>query len=166
MRFWDSSALFPLLVRTPDSERMESLFRRDSEVVLWWSAPVDCEEVLADVSRRGGLREADRRIAQAILERLRACSFEIQPQEEVRSRALRLLSLHRLSAAQAFELAAALVWCRERTRGMTVVSLEPRLREAAAREGFRVLPYSEKVNEGEPGDPLELDEGWISTSSP
>lgn len=170
MRFWDSSALFPLLVRTPDSERMESLFRRDPEIVLWWSAAVDCEEVLAEASRRGGLREADRRVAQTILERLRISAFEIQPQEEVRSRALRLLALHRLTSPLAFELAAALVWCRERTRGMTVVSLDPQLREAAAREGFRVLPYSAQVNEGEPGafDGSSLDdleESW-STGAP
>jgi hypothetical protein len=150
VRFWDSSALLQLLVRGPESERLESLLKRDSEMVLWWGAPVDCEEALAEASRRGGLREADRRTAQWALERLRGCSFEIQPQEEVRARALRLLALHRLNGAQAFELAAALVWCREKTRGMSFVSLSGGLRGAAAREGFRILPYSNEVNEGGP----------------
>jgi len=147
VRFWDSSALLPLLVKSAASPRLESLWKRDPEVVLWWGAPVDCEEALAEAGRRGGLKESDRHAAQALLDRLRNSAFEIQPQEEIRSRALRLLALHSLSASQAFELAAALVWCRERTRGMTFVSLAGPLRDAATREGFRVLPYTDQIHE-------------------
>jgi len=66
----------------------------------------------------------------------------------VRARAARLLSLHPLRAADALQLAAALVWCRERTAEAPFVCLDDRLRLAAAREGFRVLPYAEEVHEG------------------
>jgi hypothetical protein len=38
------------------------------------------------------------------------------------------------------QLAAALVWCGGQTRGAEVVSFDSRLREAALREGFGVLP--------------------------
>ena len=52
----------------------------------------------------------------------------------------RLLFVHPLRAADAFQLAAALVWCRERTAGAGFVCLDGRLREAVAREGFEVFP--------------------------
>lgn len=51
------------------------------------------------------------------------------------------------SAADALQLAAALDWCDGNTCGESFVCLDDRLRGAAALEGFRVLPYSEEVNE-------------------
>ena len=71
---------------------------------------------------------------------LRERAFEIQPVEEIRLRAIRLLALHPLHSADALQLAAALVWCREQTHGAGFVCLDERLREAAAREGFAILP--------------------------
>jgi hypothetical protein len=81
-----------------------------------------------------------------VIDHLRARAFEVQPTEEVRARTLRILSVHVLKAAAALELAAALIWCRERTHGVTFVSLHPPLRLAAALEGFRVLPYADEVH--------------------
>jgi hypothetical protein len=43
-------------------------------------------------------------------------------------------------AADTLQLAASLVWCRERPVGRSFVCLDARLREAAVREGFSVLP--------------------------
>jgi predicted nucleic acid-binding protein len=57
--------------------------------------------------------------------------------EEVRLRAGRLLAVHALRAADALQLAAALVSCEEDER---LVSLDQRLREAALLEGFVVIP--------------------------
>lgn len=48
--------------------------------------------------------------------------------------------MHALRSADALQLAAALVACDERPRGETFVSLDERLRNAAQREGFTVLP--------------------------
>jgi hypothetical protein len=58
---------------------------------------------------------------------------EIEPTEEVRARAEWCLSVHPLRAADALQLAAALVWAKDRPAGMRFVSLDVRLREAAAR---------------------------------
>lgn len=66
--------------------------------------------------------------------------LEVQPSDEVRHRVLRLLRVHALRAADALQLAAALTWCRERPSGAGLVCLDGRLRDAAAREGFNVLP--------------------------
>jgi predicted nucleic acid-binding protein len=65
---------------------------------------------------------------------------EIAPMESVRDRAIRLLAVHRLRAADALQLAAALVWSEEQPANETFVCLDRRLRGAARREGFSLLP--------------------------
>lgn len=80
--------------------------------------------------------------AVGLLKAFRVGATEVRPSDEVRARAMRLLSIHPLRAADALQLAAALVWCRERTAGAGFVCLDGRLREAAGREGFEVLPRS------------------------
>lgn len=147
MKFWDASALLCLAVRDGATERMETLLRRDPEIVIWWGTPVDCASALAAAQRQGRLTEDDLPKARGVIDHLRQRAFEIQALEEVRARALRILSLHPLRSPQALELAAALVWCRERTTGVSFVSAEAPLRYAAAREGFRVLPYADEVHE-------------------
>jgi predicted nucleic acid-binding protein len=151
MRFWDSSALLPLALREPASAEMERLLRADSDLVIWWVAPLECASALARSVREGRLSLAAEGAARSVLERLRASAFEVRPLEEVRARAGRLLAVHPLRAADALQLAAALVWCRERTADAPFVCLDDRLRLAAAREGFQVLPYAEEVHEGAPG---------------
>ena len=64
----------------------------------------------------------------------------LAPSDEVRHRAGRLLATHPLRAADALQLAAALVWSEEQPLGEVFVSLDDRLREAARREGFALLP--------------------------
>jgi hypothetical protein len=59
--------------------------------------------------------------------------------ESVRERAGRLLAVHPLSAADALQLAAALVAVDERPRGFGFVTLDDRLAAAAVREGFALL---------------------------
>jgi hypothetical protein len=45
-----------------------------------------------------------------------------------------------VAPAVALKLAAARVWCEEQPAGESFVCLGERLREAASREGFSVLP--------------------------
>jgi predicted nucleic acid-binding protein len=47
---------------------------------------------------------------------------------------------HPLRAADALQLAAALIWCEEQPHGETFVSLDDRLRGAASKEGFTLAP--------------------------
>lgn len=65
---------------------------------------------------------------------------EIGSLELVRSRALRFLNTHPLQAANALQLAAALVVRDERPESLSFVCLDDRLRDAARPERFRVLP--------------------------
>ena len=150
LRFWDSSALLPLAVREPFSADVETLLERDPEMAFWWGAIPECIGGLAEAKRCERLTDAGFEKARSLIDQLRVRAFEIQPSEEVRARALRILTVHPLRADRALQLAAALVWCREHTHRVSFVSLDEPLRLAAAREGFRVLPYAGEVHEPEP----------------
>ena len=64
----------------------------------------------------------------------------VSPSDELRRRAARLLAVHPLRAADALQLAAALLWCEEQPHAEGFVSLDVKLRDAALKEGFTVLP--------------------------
>ncbi len=66
----------------------------------------------------------------------------VEPGDEMCAKALRLLGVHPLRAADALQLAAALLWTRDRPDGRDFVCLDERLRTAAAVEGFQVLPVA------------------------
>lgn len=114
--------------------------RSDPEPVLWWASPLECHSALYRRHREETLPLV--RLNEA-LARLRALAEDVDfiaPANRVRDRAARLLAAHPLRAADALQLAAALVWCDETPQGATFVSLDERLGEAARREGFAVLP--------------------------
>jgi len=91
-------------------------------------------------SREGSITGRGLAEARVALTPLADSWVEVQPSESVRSGAERLLAAHALRAADALQLAAALVWCSGQTRGAEVASFDSRLREAALREGFGVFP--------------------------
>ena len=65
---------------------------------------------------------------------------EVAPSMDVREGAARALLLHPLRAADSLQLAAALVWAKRQPADHHGVCLDQRLREAAQREGFVILP--------------------------
>ena len=140
MRFWDSSAVVPLCLDQPATARVRALVDADPSVVVWWGTRTECLSALQRGQREQ--RIAGERVARArlILGRLASEWSEVQPSEPVRSRAERLLAVHPLRAADAFQLAAALLWARGDTSGSEFVCFDQHLREAAAREGFAVTP--------------------------
>ena len=65
---------------------------------------------------------------------------EIAPSELLREQAVRLIKAHDLRAGDALQLAAALAWADHKPSGLEFVCLDKRLRDAAVKEGFTVLP--------------------------
>ena len=55
MKFWDSSALVPLLVQEPTSQALLQEFERDPEVMVWWGTELECVSALARQERQGTL---------------------------------------------------------------------------------------------------------------
>lgn len=135
MRFWDTSALVPLLLEQPLSERSRQLHAADPEIVAWWGSSIECASAIARLHREQRLTAAEDRHARSLLTMLSASWFEVQPGEAVRAQALRLLRLHSLRAADALQLAAALEWGGSPPDGQ-FVSFDERLNGAAEREGF------------------------------
>lgn len=139
MRFWDTSALLPLLLAERRSPVVEALLRSDAQVAVWCLTEV---EIASGLSRRvrEGLGRGDEAAARARARMLAERWQEVVSLDAPRRRALRLLRAHALSAADAMQLAAALVLCDERPDELEFVCLDDRLAEAARQEGFRVLP--------------------------
>ena len=137
MRFWDSSALVPLILREPRTEWARRLLDEDGELVVWWGSAIECASAVARLHRDGHLAGSAEREARSLLDALRASWFEVQPGDAVREQSLRLLRLHPLRAADALQLAAAIEWAGSPPDG-GLVTCDARLREAAQREGFSV----------------------------
>ena len=140
MRFWDTSAVVPLCVVEPATPQVRRLADGDPSLVVWWATRTECVSAVVRRRRDGHLSTQAEQRARRVLGALAAEWSEVLPSETLRLRSERLLAVHPLRAADAFQLAAALLWSRGDTAAHAVVSFDERLREAARREGFQVLP--------------------------
>jgi predicted nucleic acid-binding protein len=139
MRYWDSSAVVPLLVTEGRTAVLQSRLEQDSQVTTWWGTELECVSAIARRERERQLgapdgSEALRRLADFV-----GGWQEIQPEAAVRETARRLLRAHPLRAADALQLAAALVAANQQPGTLEFVCLDDRLADAARREGFPVL---------------------------
>jgi predicted nucleic acid-binding protein len=139
MKFWDASAIAPLLVRDVFTPRMAALLQDDPDLVAWWGTPVECVSALTRREREGMLDRLAMASALARLRTLQAAWSEIEPSEMARETAQRLLRLHPLRAADSLQLAAALIAADHRPSQLPFVCNDNRLSEAAQREGFTVV---------------------------
>ncbi len=139
MKFWDASAIVPLLVEEPPSAALLALIERDPVMLVWWGTPVECVSALARREREGALANADATRAIERLRRIASGWQEVLPHDGVRSTAQRLLRVHPLRAADALQLAAAILASEHEAESLEFVSLDERLNDAAGREGFPVV---------------------------
>jgi predicted nucleic acid-binding protein len=140
MRFWDASAIVPLLLAERFSDEARDLLRENPAMVVWWGSRVECASAVRRLERRGQLAPAPARQALALLARLAEAWSEVLPSAALRAQAERSLAVHPLSAADALQLGSALTWRREPGRPAELVCLDERLRDAASREGFALVP--------------------------
>lgn len=139
MRFWDASAIVPLLVSETSSRALQALAKRDPTMLVWWASEVECASALAWIERDGALDPRD--VAQ-VFGRLRQLSrawHEIEPSDLIRQAAVRFLRVHPLRAADALQLAAADAAAEHRPASLDIVTLDERLALAASKEGFPVV---------------------------
>lgn len=90
--------------------------------------------------REGRFQENQVFLALRRLSQLKESWSEVQPGLLVRENAERLLRMHPLRAADSLQLAAAVVTSENRPNTLKFVCLDERLRNAAEKEGFILLP--------------------------
>ncbi|MCY7302951.1 MAG: type II toxin-antitoxin system VapC family toxin [Thermoleophilia bacterium] len=139
MRFWDSSAITPTFVEEPSSGKMRALVEDGSTVGVWWGTIVECTSAVARRERSGDLTPEDALDALVTLDRLAEEWAEIPPTDRLRDDARRVIRVHDLRAADAYQLAAARAACDDHPETLPFVTLDDRLALAASREGFPVL---------------------------
>ena len=139
MRFWDTSALVPLLVAEDATKAVAALYATDSVALVAWTTLVECGSALARAEHDGALTTDQAAAAFARLDALAAAWHEVEPSNDLRDLARRLLRVHRLRAGDAIQLAAASLAAERRPASLTLVTLDERLEIAAAKEGFPVV---------------------------
>src|SRR5213596_2221053 len=139
MRFWDASAIVPLLMTESATRTVQALAGRDSAMLVWWATEVECASAIARLERDGNL---DERAAAEAFDRLKELSpawHQVDPVDAVRETAVRFLRVHPLRAADALQLAAAFIAAERRPSSLEVVTLDDRLAVAARKEGFVLI---------------------------
>ena len=140
MKFWDSSALVPLLVGETDSARRAESLQTDPVLAVWWGTAVECESALQRRVREGAIDAVGARQARERLATLAAAWHEVTPTPALRTLAVRLLRTHPLRAADSLQLAAALVLAQAGApaSALSFLTADLRLADAAEIEGLTV----------------------------
>lgn len=138
MRFWDSSAIVPLIVEEASSPACRGLLRTDRAIAVWALSRVEVLSAVWREVRAGSMDRAAATQAGRRLDSLSAAWTEVDGLSAVRGRAERIVAVHPLRAADALQLAAALVLSRERPRWPFVTS-DRQLASVAELEGFDVI---------------------------
>lgn len=139
MKFWDTSAVVPLLIQQPHTTTILAIFEADPGVVIWWSTHMEFESAVRRLARDGVLDPPGVLDARESFALLHEGAVEIQPGNQLRQRAVALLAEHPLRSADALQLSAAVTWIGDSIDGV-FVTLDTRLGEAARAVGFTVLP--------------------------
>ncbi|MBO0797946.1 MAG: type II toxin-antitoxin system VapC family toxin [Blastocatellia bacterium] len=109
-------------------------------VVVWWGTPVEIRSAFSRLKRDGEISEKEYRAALARVAVLRTGWRELMPGSKVRDVAETLPDLYGLRAMDAMQLAAGLIWCFEKPSGRLFACCDTKLREAAEKAGFTVIP--------------------------
>jgi uncharacterized protein len=139
VRFWDASAIVPLLIAEASTRRLQALATRDPDMLVWWGSEMECVSALARLERSVMLDPQAAVLAFNRLKQLVAGWHEIDPSDMIRETAARLLRVHPLRAADALQLAAAFIAAEQRPSSLEMITLDDRLASAAQKEGFAVV---------------------------
>jgi len=142
MRFWDSSAIVPLVFEEANSRAVDRALDEDPVVTVWWATPVECVSAAARREREKTHSSDAINSAIARIDELALSWIVVNTSAFVADAARRLLRYHSLRAADALQLAAAISASNQVPKSLPFVCFDKRLRQAAMREGFQLLPES------------------------
>ena len=139
MAFFDTSAIVPLCVAQPSSQKAKQAYRSFTRQVVAWPTLIEASGAIYRAVRLGGLTESNARRALSRLAQLEKRWTEIVASDRVRHSAINVLSTYDLRAADAIQLASALVWCKDKPRDRAFVCLDQKLVTAARAVGFTAV---------------------------
>lgn len=140
MRFWDSSALVPLIVVQPTSAAVDQWLAADAAIAVWTLTSVELASAVARLLRERSIDDSAAHEAEVRIDQLLGSCHAVIDVEAVKAQARRLLRVHPLRAADALQLGAAWEWAIGRPAERVFHTFDARLAIAARREGFRVVP--------------------------
>jgi hypothetical protein len=88
VRFWDASAVVPLLVAEATTARLQALASDDRAMVVWWATEAECASTVARLDRDRALEEVALIAALERLKDLAGAWHEVDPSDGVREAAL------------------------------------------------------------------------------
>jgi predicted nucleic acid-binding protein len=143
VRYWDASALLPILIEEPGTELVRDALREDGEICTWGLTRVELASAIERRARQGRISPSERRALLHDADDLVSQCHEVIDLIAIRRRAAALLARHALRAADAVQLAAALSVADPDPDSLGFVCLDRRLADAASREGMRVIGWLE-----------------------
>jgi predicted nucleic acid-binding protein len=142
MKFWDASAIVPLLVSEATTRTLQGIAAADTAMLVWWATQVECASAITRLERDGALEPSGAIEAFNRLAHLTHGWHEVDSSDVVREAAVRFLRVHPLRTADALQLGAAFVAAERRPSSLELVTLDDRLAVAARKEGFLLAETS------------------------
>lgn len=137
MKFWDTSALIPLLADEPQTDAVRAIAESDPKLAVSFITAVEVDSALWRKAKRSA-DEIARQRSHRRLAALEADWLVIASFDDVLHEARRIVRRRGLRAADALQLASAMLL---RPTGVTTfVTLDHDLAAAARAEGFPTLP--------------------------
>jgi predicted nucleic acid-binding protein len=139
VRFWDTSAVVPLLVDEPNSHLSRRLLDEDRAMAVWALTRTEAFSALRRKRREGKLDDVGLEKARRKLAAFAGSWVEVEDLLSVRGHAERFLNEHALRAGDALQLGAAWHHADGRPRRRAFVVFDGPLQDVAAEVGFTVM---------------------------
>jgi predicted nucleic acid-binding protein len=136
VEFWDASAIVPLLVPQASTPLAKLRNAEVTHRIIWWSTRIEVISALARLAREARIETVDDYMP--ALEDFVAVSRIIEPTDNVAETAIRLVKTYTLKAADAQQLAAAIIASDYAPERISFLSFDDRLNAAARQEGFKI----------------------------
>ncbi len=137
MRFWDTSAIVPLILDEAATVPVDRSYL-NTPMVVWWGTIVEATSAIARRERAGTLAIEAASESLALLADMATRWIEVPASAPVRRAAQRLVRTHVLRATDSLQLAAALTVAANQPEGVDFICRDAKLAEAAGREGLMV----------------------------
>jgi predicted nucleic acid-binding protein len=141
VRYWDASALVPLLVKEDGTTLCRAWLKEDPVVATWALTLIELQSAVERRAREAAITGRQRDRLLGLVDSISDAWDEVTDVLSVRAHASTLLARHPLRAADALQLGAASVLSGAEPASVAFVCLDRNLAEAAKKEGFQVLTW-------------------------